>query len=198
MDEVVEHLENPIILNGIPEIAGRPDLTDRSYTIHLPAISEQARRTASEFWAEFESNHAVMLAALLNGVSSALRNLPNVRLPSKPRMANAAEWVTAAEAALGWEAGTHISDLQSNRRDAIEASLDCQPVAMAIQELDLPWTGTPTQLHKQLSDIVSGIPKTVNGFGAALTRIQPVLLQVGVTIEKKRSKDRSVTIKRAR
>ncbi|MEM8974229.1 MAG: ATP-binding protein, partial [Pseudomonadota bacterium] len=162
----------------------------------LPAIMEQNRRTASDFWSEFENNHAVMLGALLDAVSSALRNLPNVRLPSKPRMANAAEWVTAAEAALGWEAGTHISDLQSNRRDANEASLDCEPVAMAIVELDLPWIGTPTQLHKKLSDNVSGIPKTVNGFGAALTRIQPVLLQVGIIIEKKRGKERSVTIKR--
>ncbi len=196
MDEVVEHLENPIILNGTPEIAGRPDLTDRSYTIHLPAITEQDRRTASDFWAEFENNHAFMLGALLDAVSSALGNLPNVRLPSKPRMANATEWVTAAEESLGWEAETHISDLQSNRRDANEASLECEPVAMAIVELDLPWTGTPTQLHKKLSDSVPGIPKTVNGFGAALMRIQPVLLQVGIAVEKKRGKERSITIKR--
>src|SRR3546814_12373766 len=37
------------------------------------------------------------LGALLDAASAALRELPNVRLPRVPRMADFAEWVTAAE-----------------------------------------------------------------------------------------------------
>ncbi len=196
MDEVVVHLENPVILNGIPENAGRPDLTDRSYMISLPAISDDARRTSSELWAEFENARPHILGSVLDAVSTAMRNLPNVKLSKKPRMANAAEWVTAAEEGLGWKPGTHIADLEANRRNAIETSLESEPVAIAIMELHLPWSGTPTRLHEKITGMVPGIPKTVNGLGSALARIKPVLAEVGITIDRKRGKERSVTIRK--
>lgn len=197
MDEVVVHLENPIILNGIPEIAGRPDLTDRSILITLPAISESERRSKSDLWAEFEVKRPLILGALLDAVSAALRNQNDIRPEKLPRMAQAAKFVMAAECGLGWEPGTHLADLKANRRNAVETSLESEPVAIGIMELSLPWSGTPTRLHEALSGKVPGIPKTVNGLGSALTRIKPVLAEVGITVQRQRGKDRQVTIRRA-
>lgn len=196
MDEVVVELENPIILNGIPEIAGRPDLADRSIMISLPAISGENRKSKSEFWTEFEEQRPFILGALLDAVSSALRNLPNIKLDKKPRMANAAEWVSAAEAGLGWEAGTHIADMRANRLKIIEASLENEPVAIGIMEMDLPWCGTPSRLHEILLDKVrGGIPKTVNGMGSAITRIKPVMFEGGISIKRlPRGKQRMYSI----
>jgi hypothetical protein len=46
------------------------------------------------------------LAGLLDAVSTALANLVTVRLAERPRMADFAKWVSAAEPALEW---THTS-----------------------------------------------------------------------------------------
>lgn len=119
VSKVVVQLKNPIILNGIPENAGRPDLTDRSYTISLPEINDTARRTSSELWAGFNEVWSYVLGSPLDAVSAATRNLKNVILAKKLRMADAAEWVVAAESALGWEPGTQIADLEANCRNAI-------------------------------------------------------------------------------
>ena len=111
-------------------------------------------------------------------------------------MANAAEWVTAAENGLGWEPGTHIADLDANRRNAIEASVENEPVVMGILELDFPWTGTASRLRAKLSGCVPGFPKTANSLGNAMVRITPIMAEMGVKIERRRSRERSVTISR--
>lgn len=196
LDEIVAHLENPIILNGIPESAGRPDLVDRAILINLPAIPPDKRRSSTALWADFEAKRPFILGGLLDAVSAALRHLPEIKLDRLPRMANAATFVTAAESGLGWETGTHLADLEANRRTAIETSIENEPVAIGIIELTLPWSGTPTQLHEVLAARIPGIPRTVQGLGIALTRVAPVLAEVGIAVCRQRGKDRNVKLRR--
>ena len=92
----------------------------------------------------------------------------------------------------GWEPGTHITDLEENRRKAFATSLENEPVAIGIMDLALPWKGTPTCLHEKLSGTVPGIPKTVSSLGSALTRIKPVLAEVGIAIEKREGREGKV------
>src|SRR3546814_20193809 len=101
MDEVVFEGQRPVILNGIPDLGGRADLGDRALTVHLPPIPDDQRRTEREYWTTFNQHRPSLLGALLDAASAALRELPNVRLPRVPRMADFAEWVTAAEPGLG-------------------------------------------------------------------------------------------------
>lgn len=197
MDEVVVNLENPIILNGIPEIAGRPDLADRSIMLTLPALKGDTRRSKDELWAEFEQRRPFILGALFDAVSAALRNFPNVELDKLPRMANAAKWVTAAEAGLGWEPGTHLADLEANRQRIVEASVDSEPVALGIMGMSLPWEGTKAELHTKLAGTVAGFPKTVQQLGIAIKRVKPMLAQVGIEIIETRGKDRRARIHHA-
>ena len=65
---------------------------------HATAEDEIDRRSSSKA-------RPVILGALLDAVSGALRNLDKVKLDRSPRMADLAKWITAAEPALGWEAG---------------------------------------------------------------------------------------------
>jgi putative DNA primase/helicase len=199
LDEVVAHLENPIILNGIPESAGRPDLVDRAILINLPAIPSDKRRSSADVWADFEVKRPVILGSLLDAVSAALRNLPETKLHKLPRMANAAKFVTAAESGLGWEPGTHLADLEANRQQAVETSLENEPVAVGIMEMGeagLPWSGTATQLHEKLSARMTGIPKTAIGLGTTLRRIGPSLAEMGIAIQYHRARVRHITIRR--
>ncbi len=92
----------PVILNGITDVATRPDLLDRALVISLPPIPDEGRRPEAELWREFERDRPAMLAALFDAVSGALRSVEDVRLEGMPRMADFAVWATAAEKALGW------------------------------------------------------------------------------------------------
>ena len=53
-DEVILDATRPIILNGIEDIATRPDLADRSLVINLPRIPKHKGRLERDLWDEFE------------------------------------------------------------------------------------------------------------------------------------------------
>jgi len=72
-------------------------------------IPEDRRRPEAELYAAFEKVRPFILGALLNGVATALRQLPNVKLSSLPRMADFALWATAAETAFGWDRGAFLA-----------------------------------------------------------------------------------------
>ena len=59
----------PMILNGIEDVATRPDLLDRALTITLPEIPEERRRDEDELWRIFEQLRPRILGALLDAVS---------------------------------------------------------------------------------------------------------------------------------
>src|SRR5262249_31989199 len=83
----------PIMLNGIEDVATRPDLLDRSLLLTLPAIPDDRRLDEETLWRRFGEVRPRVLGALLDAVSAAIRNGPRVCLDRKPRMADFATWV---------------------------------------------------------------------------------------------------------
>ncbi len=123
-DEKLFDAKRPILLNGIEDLATRPDLLDRAITLTLPVIADEQRRDENELWKQFEEVRPRVLGALLDVVSVALKNLPNARMESKPRMADFALWITAAEPALGWKPGAFLTAYTENRGQANEIALE--------------------------------------------------------------------------
>jgi hypothetical protein len=76
--------KRPILINGIGDLANRSDLLDRALLVHLETIPEEKRKTESQFWSEFEQAKASIFSGLLSALSSALRNVENVKLPCLP------------------------------------------------------------------------------------------------------------------
>ena len=62
-EEVLFAAMRPAMLNGIADVATRPDLLDRSLVVELPLIPEERRRTEREIWAEFAEEHPRVLGA---------------------------------------------------------------------------------------------------------------------------------------
>jgi hypothetical protein len=203
-EEAIFSFQRPVILNGIEEIATRGDLLDRALVLHLPAIPERERRLEVELSAAFTTTHPRLLGAVLDTVSTALRNRDHVRLDRIPRMADFAVWVTAAEPALGWEPGTFMRAYSGNREAANELALDASPVPAPVRVLvdRGPWTGTATELLRVLDDVVDeGVrkrkswPKTGRTLSNTLRRLAPNLRAVGVEITFSRSnRARHITI----
>jgi hypothetical protein len=79
-DEVLFGSKRPILLNGIDDVATRPDLADRSIVQNPAAISDERRKPETDLWKEFEQRRPRVLGALLTAISHGLRILPDVKL----------------------------------------------------------------------------------------------------------------------
>ena len=80
------------------------------------------RVSEEEFWATFHANHGLLLGAFLDAVSGALGHKDSVVLADKPRMADFAIWVTAAEPACGWSYGSFMAAYTDNLMTSIETT----------------------------------------------------------------------------
>lgn len=194
-DEFMLDARRPILLNGIEDVATRPDLMDRSIMVHLPTISDVNRRDENEIYSAFEQARPRILGALLTVVSTGLRNLENVRLNGLPRMADFAKWIVACEPALPWAPGAFMSAYLDNRAAGNIAAIEASPVATAIGELAqrhriIPWQGSYTDLLQALAQIAGekaikakGWPSSARGLSGAIERCRPNLRAIGITIE---------------
>ena len=187
----------PPILNGITDVATRPDLLDRALVVSLPPIPDKERKPEAELWREFERSRPAILAALFEALSGALRSVEDVRLEGMPRMADFAVWVTAAEEALGWEPGRFMVAYTGNRRAATDTALDADPIAGAVLEFMAErkeWTGSATELWTALGGLVDEAirhtkawPAAPNALTGRLKRLAPTLRGVGIEYGEDRS-----------
>ena len=84
-EEVLFKAARSIVLNGIEEVIGRPDLADRAIFLTLSPIGEEHRRSESEPWREFEDARPLILGALLDAVAHGLGAVDYVRVGRLPR-----------------------------------------------------------------------------------------------------------------
>ena len=209
-DEALFDAMRPIILNGIEDIIGRPDLADRAIFLNLQDISDEKRKPEKEFWEDFDAAHPCILGALLDGVAHGLRRLPDIHLNRTPRMADFATWATACETAY-WQAGTFARAYEQNRDDAIGVVIEADLVATAIQmfmAVRTEWEGTATDLLGALKMEIGEDkarlkewPSTPRSLSGRVRRQAATLRRVGIDItldDKSPDRKRTRLIKLAR
>ena len=202
-DTVMIDIQRPVLVNGIDDIANRPDLAERAVILHLPVLEAPTRVMESKLWEEADKHSPAIMAGLLNALSAALANEATTHLERKPRMADFAVWATAAESALPWERGGFMTAYEAMRERAVEEGIDSSPVGSVLVEYLLglspitSWSPTPTHLFQTLSEKAGerarsqAWPRTSKGMGMALNRIAPNLRAIGITFTKKHTDDRS-------
>ena len=209
-EEIILHAQRPIILNGIDDLATRQDLIDRAIVLTLPTIPETARRQERELWKHVDAIRPAVLGALLTASQTALANHDRVVLPSLPRMADFAVWVTAAEPALGWKSGAFVRIYSRNRGEAIELGLEASPIAPNIRVIidrQQRWDGTATELlelimsqKSEAEQRAQAMPKTPQAISNHLKRLAPALRAIGIDVifgqRKARTGQRLITIEK--
>lgn len=200
----------PCVLNGIVDLATRPDLLERSILLDLPKIEQ--RKDEEEFWAGFGAAAPRILGALLDGVVAALANFDITRPADLPRMADFARWAVAAAPAFGWTGDRFLAAYRDNMVKGTALGLDQQSVVPTIREFaeqQSPWQGSMTELLKRLNRLASGTdardtrewPETAAKLGTILARYTPALEVVGVIVERGRdpggNRERWVSIRLA-
>ncbi len=193
-EETTIPLARPTILNGIDDLTSRPDLADRSIVITLQPISDDDRLEERELWGKFEAVKGKIFGVLLDGISSSLRNIDKVTLPTKPRMVDAARWGAAAEEGLDIPQGSFIESYMNNQREMVSVSLEASPFIAALLDMinDLSeWSGTPSELlaflPKYARDEESvrskAWPKSPPWTTKTLRRYSPALRKIGIQFE---------------
>ncbi|HEX9120639.1 MAG TPA: hypothetical protein VF840_08880, partial [Terriglobales bacterium] len=187
-DEVLLNVQRPVILNGIEEIAVRGDLVDRAMIIELTKIPDGRRKTEKQLGCAFEQHRPGMLGYLLDGVSGALARVDHVTLPNPPRMADFAEWITAAEESLAWEPGVFMVAYRANRREASDLTIDASPVGRHIVSLPA-WDGTSAELLARLASLATeserkskSWPQTPRALSHAVRCLLPSLRAAGIEV----------------
>jgi hypothetical protein len=153
-------------------------------------------------WTKFTQAAPGILGALYDAVAHGLRELPNTRLASLPRMADFAVWASACEGGLGWERGRFMAAYDAVKKVQAELAVEGDMVAVALLEFleerrgakAGTWNGTIGDLFKALDERHSGSrkgwPETPRGLGDRLRRLAPALRATGlqVAFDDKRSR----------
>lgn len=191
-DEVLLEATRPSVINGIDDLLERADLADRAVMIPLPTISPERRRPERQIIDAFAAAHPRILGALCDAVAMALRRVGQVRLETLPRMADVAQWVTAAEPALGIAQGEFVAAFVANRGEAVQIALEADPVAAEVRRLmerTDGWEGSAAQLLADLNRHVSerisrekGWPRLPQSLSNRLKRLAPALREIGIEV----------------
>jgi hypothetical protein len=181
-----------MLLNGIEDVIGRPDLADRAIILTLPPIGDAQRRPETELWAEFNQARPAILGALLDIVAHGLARRSVVRRTSLPRMADFALWTAACETAL-WPAGTIARAYGANRQAIVESVIEADPVAACARNIMVnrdEWAGTASDFLLT-ADKLQGQepsirrpdwPRTPRALAGRLRRAQTSLRAIGINI----------------
>lgn len=194
-DETLIEVQRPAILNGIDDIASRPDLAERCLHVTMPPIS--TRRPEAELARDFERAAPAIFAALLDSLSMAIKRSANLDIGPLPRMADFAKWAAAGMPALGFSEAQFMEAYSQNQAQAVETGLESSAVGEAIRTLMEnrcgPWEGSAAELLKELSALARdettsrAWPRSPKGIVNALRRLAPALRHVGITWETART-----------
>lgn len=208
-DEKLFDATRPIMVNGIEDLATRSDLLDRAVTLTLPTIPDDQRRDEKELWNTFERLRPLILGAILDAVVMAIRNRPTTKLATKPRMADFALWIVAAEPALGWAKGDFLAAYNTNRGAANSLALESSiigPPVLALMDKDELWQGTAKDLLAEIERNTDDKtkkrkewPTSPRKLAGELRRLAPNLRREGidVTFGTRGNRGISITIERA-
>lgn len=191
--EVLFSAQRPIIVNGIDDLCTRPDLADRAVQLVLPTISPTDRACEADLTRAFEAIKGKVLGALFDGLACALLNHERVSLPELPRMADFARFVSAAEEAFGWKAGSFARALNRNRAAADEIAVEASPIGRALLqlvqqrgEIEVSMEHLLRTLRKRVPEAAQrerDFPKSAVALAKMLRRIAPNLRGLGIDCE---------------
>lgn len=198
-DEVLIEVQRPVILNGIEDLAIRPDLADRGLHVECETITH--RQSERDLWRAFDADKPYIFGALLDGVALALRDHGDIDVGPLPRMADFATWAAAGMPALGFTAREFIEAYRNNIEVGQSAGLEGSAVGRAIlklMETREEWTGTAADLNDALGRQVDEAtlrsrawPRSPRGLSGAVRRLAPAMRLAGVNFNTERLADSS-------
>lgn len=165
-----------LALNGINNVANRPDLLDRAILIELCRIKESDRQELSKLIADFEKDVPYILGGIFDTLSKAMSIYPKVNLDKLPRMADFARWGYAVGEALGNLGNKFLEEYNTNQGKRNIEILNTDTVAtlvVAFMKDKTEWSGLISELYNQLAEMAAQYG--INNKGKAFPSVPNVL-----------------------
>lgn len=188
-NEFVADVQRPIIMNGIDNFVTAQDLIDRCLVIESPIITNKDRKSEQEIFAAFDQEYPNIFGVILDILVATLKQLPNVNLVDKPRMADFAILGTALEMALGYKEGAFMEAYQANRKENMLTAMEHSPVILAVikyMESCQRYEGTFAKLYSLLSDYKpssGGWVQSPKGLASQIKKHVYALKLIGLNVE---------------
>lgn len=198
-EETTFKFQRPFLVNGIVDLAERPDFADRCINVRLSPI--KVRRTEAEIGEEYERERPALLGCLLDALAHAMA-APKLTA-DLPRMADFAVLAMKAAPSLGFDPNAFLEMYKQNLDESGAAILDSDELVPVLQKLldrnKGKWSGSPAELHTALlraTTNTQAVPKNARGVSAALNRLEELLAKrCGISITRDRSgKGRSLQL----
>ena len=152
--EVILSYLRCVTLNGINQVAIKPDLLDRSIPLDLCRIDEKQRLAEKEFWNNFEVARPAIFGGMLDILVKAINIKDQVKLKRLPRMADFCQWGFAIAEAMGWSGEAFIKAYYGNIDSSTEEAIKNSPVAAAVVAFMKDkerWSGRASELLNMLN-----------------------------------------------
>jgi putative DNA primase/helicase len=181
---VVMSLKRPCILNGIGTQVHRSDLLDRTWSLEVQRMPADKRLPERVLAERVEAALPGIFGAVCDGLVTAVRDVDHVTLKESGRLADAEQWVTAAEPGLGLRPGTLTRAIHLSREDAIRRALEEYPAFWAAMQrlARQQWEGSMADLQRE----TAMEHKTPQQVGQLLSRLGPVMERAGVRVEEQK------------
>lgn len=186
-DEVLIEVQRPVVMNGIEELASRPDLAQRGIHVELEPVKRVIPE--AQLLRDFNADAPAIFGAILTALAVCVTTHEHVKLDPMPRMADFARWAHAGLSTLGFQSNDFLDAYQANQDAGLRLGLDSSPVGRALvtfMENRHEWRGTASELLQALVG-VEGVdhrskqwPRTPRALSAALTRLGPALRSSGI------------------
>jgi hypothetical protein len=195
-EENIVEVVRPQIITAIDAIVTRDDLADRALKVVLPEVTPDRRLSQHELDAKIEAAKPSILGALFTTLSRTLAELEVMAKPIElPRMADYGLFAIAASKHLGLDPGQFMEIFNESREESRRTVIESSPLAEAVvkfmEKYPLPksWTGTASELLKELSDQTDDSivrskywPKASNALMRQLNRLAPDLKEEGIEV----------------
>jgi 5S rRNA maturation endonuclease (ribonuclease M5) len=183
-------------INGINNVATRPDLLDRSILIELSRITEQERKELVEVERNFEKDLPYILGGVFDVLSKAIRIYPTIKLDKLPRMADFTRWGYAIGEALGGFGETFVQEYLINIKKQDIEIINSNVIATLMIDFmkdKAEWSGLVSELYNSLVQLAPSLginpksksfPAQSNVLSRRLTELKSVLFSAGISYEK--------------
>lgn len=195
-EDIIYAFRRCIGINGINPAAKKPDLLDRSILLKLDRISEENRREEKGVLAGFDQVRPVILGAIFDSLSAAMKLRDSIQLRRLPRMADFTRWGCAIALPLGYEQEDFLRVYYANIAEQHQEAISENPVAAAMRSFmearpEGKWEGTMSELLDLLSEAASTEkidttarewPKAANILSRRLNEAKTNLTEIGITM----------------
>lgn len=197
-EDIIISIHNCLIISGINYPATAPDLLDRCILIKLKRFSNDKNNKKEVDLAKiFQSVLSDVLGGIFDIISKAMRTKDKVKLSSKPRMFDFAEWGCAiAENMDGWNAKAFMEAYQKTITARNLETIAAHPISNALMKFMEDrdeWEGTAQELFDELDQVVPEQerktkiwPKVAHVFTRQLNILKVNLNEAGIKIESKK------------